>query len=419
MFQPLFAIPIAVLSLSQPIPQKITIKIFPHLQDYPPEGLDADPAQVTLQSDSACRIYEGALDSASSTGVLQSEVKSLDLTLTDAGLPTPLWIQCSGHITVIRRGVKTSYSYGGPIYAHSTTTGPELIEVKTLNDYLKGVVPSEMPASWPEEALQAQAVAARTYAVFHMLLARETAPLGGEETGDEPLFDVDDTVFYQAYTGETDRTASSDQAVDETGQAILTYHRQVIQAYFSADAGGYTEDADHVWPVSAPYCQAKPEPFEDPGLDNGRWGPWAVKLSLRQLNRRLEAEGLISGANPVSTLWIEPDSRYVSGRASVVTIGLVDGTVADLSALAFQHALGLKSTLITLNQHAASGLLEINGRGFGHGVGMSQYGARLAALNGWSHSDILNFYYTDIRLCKITPKGALSCPGSRARRSQE
>ena len=141
-------------------------------------------------------------------------------------------------------------------------TGPELIEVKSINEYLKGVVPSEMPHFWPAEALKAQTVAARTYATFHIL------------HGGGGIYDVDDTVQYQAYTGNTDHRPQTDAAVDATSSIVMVYNDKIIQAYFSADAGGYTEAASEVWPVTAPYCVSKPEVYTDAPLDprNGALG---------------------------------------------------------------------------------------------------------------------------------------------------
>ena len=386
MTNPLFGFGAAMLALTQPLPSQIHIKVFPHLYNYEPMGKDADVTQVTLKSDSACKIFIGSPATASSTGVIKTAVSSLNMTLTIKNLATPLWFQCQDEISVIRKGAQTNYAYSGAIYARPVKTGPELIEVKSIDEYLKGVVPSEMPFEWPDEALKAQAVAARTYATFHIL------------HGGGGIYDVDDTVQYQAYTGNSDRKASTDQAVDETAETVILYNGNIIQAYFAADAGGYTEDASHVWPVKAPYCVSKPEIYTDAPLDHDVWGPWKVTMPLQEVNHKLAASNIIPASNPIVNLRIDPNNRFPSGRVIFVTAELLDGTSVDLDAREFHRVLGLRSTLFSVQLSGTE--LEIDGRGFGHGVGMSQYGARvLAQLGNWSDDQILGFYYSGIQLC--------------------
>ncbi len=394
-----------MLALSQALPTDIHIKIFPHLTSYGPASKDFHPDQVTLKSSGACKIYGGATASASSNGVLRSSVTSLNMTLSLKSLVAPLWFDCSQPITVVRLGAQKNYNYGGKIYAHPVSTGPELIEVKSINDYLKGVVPSEMYVSWPAEALKAQAVAARTYSTFHIVAAGSSSMYDFAK-----LYDVDDTVLYQAYTGESDRTAATDAAVDATGSIVMLYQGKVIQAYFSADAGGYTEDASHVWPVDAPYCVAKPEIYQNAPISPQTWGPWTVTATLDQLNNKLVAEGVISEANPVVDLRVDEANKYESGRVKLVTLELQDGTSKLVDSQQFHRALGLRSTLFTVGLND-NGDVQVIGRGFGHGVGMSQYGARvLAQLSSWDDEKILGFYYTGIQFCEPNQAtGGMSC----------
>ncbi len=375
--------PMAALALSQPMPTQIRVKIFPHLYDYLPQRQDVDPSTVELKSSSNCEVDQGNPNGPASTGVVTQQLDSLDMTLTHSKMDSPLWISCDGDIQVVRSGDVPSFSYSGPIYIHDSTTGPELIQVKAINDYLQGVLPSEMAADWAKEALKAQAVAARTYAEFHIAYAKI---LGARSD----FYDVDDTVFYQAYTGTSDEKPTADQAIADTGFEVMTYGDQVIQAYFSASAGGYTEEADHVWPVNAPYCQAKPESFSDAD-------PWKAKLALADINQKLFAEHLISSSNPVTDVVVKSTNRWASGRASKVTLVLRDGVTSDLDALNFRKIFDLKSTLFTV-EHVDTDIV-LSGRGFGHGVGMSQDGAEvLAKKMGWDYRKILNYYYSNIQI---------------------
>lgn len=382
----------------------IRVKIFPHLFGYEPEGFEQDPEHVTLKSAADCAVYEGTTDYPGSTDQLLQTTSVLELSAKS--LATALWIDCPEKVEVVREGAKESYSYLGPIYAHavanSITPGKEdsnlvveLIHPLSVENYLKGVVPTEMPSYWPNEALKSQAIAARTYAFFHLGFSRSQ--------DNHRFFDVDDTVFYQAFTGINDETTQTDLAIAGTSHQVVTYNGKVIQAYFSADAGGYTEDAAHIWPGITPYCVAKKEVFVDPGFDHGAWGPWTVTIPLSELNQRLTDAQLLPNANPAVDLTIPDELRYESGRAKAIRLNLYDGASFDLDAIEFRKALGLKSTLITIDLDSDTDTVEIHGRGFGHGAGMSQYGARvLAQINQWTSAQILHFYYTDVQICDVS-----------------
>jgi SpoIID/LytB domain protein len=380
----------------------IQVKIFPHLFGYQPQGLEADPKHVTLESEVACNVYEGTSDHPGSTGQLLQTTTKLELSAKT--LSTALWIDCPSAVQVVRSGAKENYSYLGPIYAHTTVNflNPgqddsnkviELIHSIPVENYLKGVVASEMPSYWPNEALKSQAIAARTYAFFHIRFSRET--------GAHPFYDVDDTVFYQAFTGLNDETAQTDLAIASTSHQVVSYQGKVIQAYFSADSGGYTEDANEVWPGIAPYCQAKKEIYVDPGFDSGKWGPWTVSMPLAALNQQLIDDQLIPNANPALALSVPAELRDTSGRAKAVRLDLFDGATFDLDVNQFRRALNLRSSLFTIDLEGSQ--VNINGRGFGHGVGMSQYGARvLAQVNNWTSNQILHFYYTGVQICDVS-----------------
>lgn len=392
--------PLAQVSLSSlpvtvdTLPDTIRVRIFPHLNNYPPQGLDTRIDQATFRSEKNCSLYE-----ANPSGTGRKNDKPLRtgkaLKLVASSLTKPVWIECPAPATLERETGKTSYSYPGPFLVQGSKKSAsawmlEVVNVIPLETYLRGVVPIEMPASWPEEALRAQAVAARTYAQFHIAFARGVLGRLG--------FDVDDTVYYQAYTGTVNRHPRTDQAVEATRSQIMLHQGRVIQAYFSADAGGHTEDADQVWSVNAPYCVGKPELFEQ--LPDGPWGPWQVQVSLAELNQKLLANGTIPNANPVIAVAVDPDRRNRTGRAVTVRLDLLDGASKQLDAQVFRRTLALRSTLFDIElSREAQGFLTVRGRGYGHGVGMSQVGAKiLAESHGWKAEQILNFYFTGIEL---------------------
>ena len=115
-----------------------------------------------------------------------------------------------------------------------------------LEDYIKGVVPAEMPSSWELEALKAQAIAARSYALANL---GKRASLG---------FDLKDTPEDQAYGGASAETVKTNSAVEETSQLVLTYNYKVVSAYYSASAGGKTISAKDVWGADVPYIRSVP-----------------------------------------------------------------------------------------------------------------------------------------------------------------
>lgn len=128
------------------------------------------------------------------------------------------------------------------------TKGNKLTVINNVDveDYLKGVVPSEMPSSWEIEALKAQAIAARSYALANL---GKRASLG---------FDLKDTPEDQAYGGASAETVKTNSAVEDTRDLVLTYNYKVVSAYYSASAGGHTINAKDVWGADVPYIRSVP-----------------------------------------------------------------------------------------------------------------------------------------------------------------
>ncbi|WP_304508531.1 SpoIID/LytB domain-containing protein [Anaerotignum sp.] len=147
------------------------------------------------------------------------------------------------------------------------------VNIVDLEDYLYGVVPSEMPQSYEMEALKAQAIAARTYA---MTMLNTHISLGYQ------LCDTTNCQVYKGYSGEASRTS---QAVEATSGEVACYNGKPIEAYFSASTGGYTENSENVWLYELPYLRAVPEIAEDG--DN----TWTATLTLDELDDLLSAKG--------------------------------------------------------------------------------------------------------------------------------
>lgn len=266
-----------------------------------------------------------------------------------------------------------------------------------LEDYVRGVVAAEMPASFHPEALKAQAVAARTYAVGHMRV------FGGEGCRGDPEADVcADPDQGQAWASPDElrrrwglfRFAlywrKIGQAVEATRGLILVYDQQPIDALFHAASGGRTEDAQYVWGKPVPYLKSVDSPDRGTRYDGVR-----VSFSLAEVARRTGVDAAVlarlqrEGREPLAVL-----ERTPSGRVALARVG-----DRRLTGRQLREALGLNSTLFSWR--VLGERVEVTTSGYGHGVGMSQYGADALARQGADFRRILTHYYTGVQIRPI------------------
>lgn len=259
--------------------------------------------------------------------------------------------------------------------------GLQAINHIPVEQYLYGIVSREMPPSWPADALKAQAVASRTYALY----------LTGK--GRLMPFDVEAGTASQVYGGYDAETSRTNAAVDATRGQVLTYDSHLIIAYFHSNSAGHTEDAKDVWQVKLPYLKGLPDCFSK-DLPNSRWEyhlPYDV--AAVRLNR--------AGLNVGSIYEIRESSVSPTGRILKIAVTSDRGTI-DVSANHFRcllDATQIKSTFFNIIPSSAGVLLK--GEGHGHGVGMSQWGANQMARAGYSHVEILKHYYPSAELAVI------------------
>lgn len=242
-----------------------------------------------------------------------------------------------------------------------------------LEEYLYSVVGAEAIASWPIEALKAQAVAARSYALYQRSRNRST------------LYDLDTTTFTQVYKGLHSEARSTHQAVQATSGEVVVYNNQVILAAFHASSGGHTENAEDVWTSPLAYLRGV--------VDYDRQAPvyqWSKQYSRSEISRLMGGVGLIQSFVPERTT---PHGRIVTMRV----VG--DRGTTRLSGAQIRQALGLRSRLFTITP-SGNGFI-VQGRGFGHGVGLSQWGAQSLASQGWDYRQILGHYYRNAALSRI------------------
>jgi stage II sporulation protein D len=247
-----------------------------------------------------------------------------------------------------------------------------------LEEYLYSVVGSEMYPYWPLEALKAQAVAARSFVLFRM---RRPA---------DPDFDVGRTVTWQAYKGYSRESDSTRSAVAATTGQVLAHRGQIIEAVYHAASGGHTENVEDIWSAPRPYLRGVPDFDQEAPMYS-----WQKNFTQTELSRLLPGVGQVTGLTPVRTT---PQGRVVqmrvTGTAGNKTFtGAELRRLLDLPSTLFQVAPSRGDIASTNLVDQANGGFAFQGRGFGHGLGMSQWGAFGLAQRGYNYQQILQYYY--------------------------
>ena len=249
-----------------------------------------------------------------------------------------------------------------------------------MDDYLTGVVLAEMPADFEPEALKAQAVVARTYTCKRM---------EGSKHGEAAVcMDPGCCQSWRSpeeYLAEGGRQSAVDkvrQAVADTDGLVLCYQGKLIDATYFSCSGGSTEDAVAVWGQDVPYLQA----VDSPGEEDAPRFTDSVAFSAGEFAAKL---GLAAGGDPAD--WFGAVTYTDGGGVDTMTI---KGTI--FTGVRLRSALGLRSTAFEV--HVSGDTVSVTTRGFGHRVGMSQYGAQAMALGGSTCPEILAHYYTGTEL---------------------
>lgn len=272
--------------------------------------------------------------------------------------------------------------------------GVDVIARLDLESYLLGVLPSEMPAVWPLEALKAQVVAARSFVLRNAYERRSHT------------FDVDSTVIDQVYKflhaaqNHPEWKLKVQRAVRETrGEVLLDPRHRILKAFYSADCGCTTEDPKYVWGKKL----AAFESVKDPSCKTRPTTKWHASYSRQSVKKSLFTELKMDQNSKFKTLQVS--GRTPSGRvASVVASLEVNGKaqISSLNSQAFRRVFGfhrIRSTDFTLQW--MGDVLEVRGQGVGHGVGMCQTGARSMAEDGRTYHEILKLYYPKAQLWTI------------------
>jgi stage II sporulation protein D len=267
--------------------------------------------------------------------------------------------------------------YRGALLVNANAKAPDrfnVINVVDVEDYLLSVVPSEMPSAWPLEALKAQAIAARSYALSNI-----------GKNGSQG-FDLRPTIDDQVYGGVQSEQESSNRAVAETRGLVLWHCDKVVSAFFHSTSGGCTETAENVWNRPVPYLKSVPD--YDDGSPHFQWtrtiGVGELEAAFSRSKR--DVGGLLS---------MFPIARGSSPRVKMLLVTGTRGTVF-ISGEQLRGLLKLPST--SFNVGYVDGAYTFAGRGFGHGLGLSQYGAKGLAEQGYNAPNILAHYFKDVSL---------------------
>lgn len=274
--------------------------------------------------------------------------------------------------------------YRGALELRHKSGGLTAVNIVPVDGYLRSVVPEEMPVDWPAEAIKAQSVAARSFA----LASRGRHASEG--------YDLCTTTHCQLYTGTTAEKSASNAAIKATRGEVLTYGGKPIEALFHTDSGGMTENSEDVWGSHVPYLRAAKD-------TPAKTMPWTKAIRRADLERKLAAKGHDIGK--VRSLVLSPlaigrsaKDRTASGRVKTMTVKGTKGT-ATLSGTTWRSLLGLKSTLF--DAKLAKDMVTFTGYGSGHGLGISQWGAERMAAKGASYAEILHHYYTGTKMQQL------------------
>lgn len=395
---PAEGLPFAV-DVNKSFEKTIRVKVFPHdLKNDGVHGVADNPRAVALRGEGF------SVNGLRADFVrIESLGKKLRARLDGGQVLTVkrLSVTSESPVTVFReRNPNKSHSYLGSLEVSASAGKIQIVNQIDIESYLKGVVPKESVSTWPIEALKAQAVAARTYAYYHLL------------TSNRSDYDVDDTARFQVYAGESASAEKTDEAIALTRGEVLTQDSKVVVAFFHAYSGGRTDSALNIFGNEAAHCQGSQEIFSREELraelkPSSRWiTEWTTDwMSKSSLMSKLKA-------SPHSSATFKDYTSLKEYRVSELELNDKFDSVKTLrfsqnNRKASLNFINIRKVLGWSNFPAyhfrlledEDGRVAFKGHGWGHHVGMSQWGAFIMAKNyGSSYEEILHHYYTDVKL---------------------
>lgn len=255
-----------------------------------------------------------------------------------------------------------------------------VIEETDIESFIDGVLGSEMPQSWNEDALRAQAVTARTYAMYKKKIRRDD------------VYHLD--MLELAYRGIANETGRLTQIVQDTKGIVMVYNWNIFPAYFHSTCGGHTEDVRHVFgkdsipPLSGVACNY---------CSDSKHSSWSTDISKSAIEKKLQ-EANVYISNISTVMAVNPGA---GNHGSRVEIASANGS-KEMNANDFRLMIGPNNLLSTSFQTKNNGKsITFTGKGWGHGVGLCQYGAQSMAEKGFKWAEILKYYYPKIELVRV------------------
>ena len=272
-------------------------------------------------------------------------------------------------------------TYRGKIEVIKEQKGLLVVNELPLELYVAGLINQEISSKWPIEVVKAQAVIARTYAMYQK---KKRA------AGD---YHMEATVADQVYSGNITEDERSLYAVKETIGKVLTYNGELALTVYHSNSGGMTEDAKNIWGKDYPYLKQVKSSFDK---DSSHFS-WILNMSPQSVEAALKDAGYsISDIQNIIPIYTTN-----SGRVIKVMMHYAGGKL-EISGEDLRKAIGydkLKSTMFTLEM--INGSFVFNGKGYGHGVGLSQWGAKGMAEKGYKYTEILEHFYPGTRIEQI------------------
>ena len=423
-------------------------------------GIFLNQIEVNIGGDGAFKVY----NLKSNSLVSEERNKIVKLLPHDKGIEIlekgvysgPIKITSVGNtkIIVVFNGQKYRYRGDIEIDINKEHGKLDIINIIGIEEYLYGVLKKEISPRWPEEALKAQAIAARTFAIFNM------------DKYIDKGYNICASTNSQAYGGVNHEDPLTNKAVDETRGVIMTYKGNPINAVYHSDSGGYTEDSENVWGSFLPYLRSVESKFEEKVSPPHH--TWSYSINEKDLTKKLQKQGYKIN----SVISIEPVKKSEICRTSELVFTSDNNKVINMKTNDFRSLMGaelIRSTLFNIKTIGKESniiieeaedkkeiedkegqeksikeileqkkdwtikeLLELmkknkeereegkevevlkveivksnipltfifSGSGNGHGVGMSQWGAYGMALQGYRYQDILKYYYQGINIIK-------------------
>ena len=249
-----------------------------------------------------------------------------------------------------------------------------------IEEYLYGVLYHEVSHRWPIEVLKAQAIVARTYALYQKMVSKNE------------YYELSSDIYSQVYGGRRSETWSTRKAVDLTSGIILTYNDKVFPSYYHATCGGYTSDVATLWNIDVPALSSKRCNF----CKISPHYKWKKELSINEIENMLKKSG-----HSIQFVSIEILKRDKPGR---ILDMLLKGRNGDIKISGNKFRLAVGPNIIrsaNFNVQIRGNVVIFQGKGWGHGIGMCQWGAYGMARQGWKVEEILKYYYPGADITRV------------------